>query len=331
MLVPLVGAAVLYYLVRVAGGAWLALASEALLVLPLVAALLPPRLDGITVRRDVPDRCIPGQEVEVALVVRNEGRRTTAPLRLGDVSDGLSSVVVAVPALRPGGRATVRVRRTATRRGVFSSGRAVLTSTAPLGMMRVSSQVVVDGLHIVHPEVTRVALVAGAATNAPGEVPIPVPGVGTEVLGLREWRSGDSARAVSARATARHGRPLVLERERDAGSALVLLAGGPGRGPAWEAAVSRAASIAIAAVSSGSPPLLLGAPPPARMDRTGVLDWFAGVDAVRGLTPEAVSAGLRAAAGGALVVLVPTDLLVDRLELRRACDAARTHLLVLDA
>jgi uncharacterized protein (DUF58 family) len=331
LLIPILGAAVLYFLVRVAGGAWLALAADALLVLPLVAMLLPPRLEGVTIRREVADRVTPGQALDVVLLVRNEGRRTTTPFRLNDVSSGLSDVVVAVPALPPGGEATISLRRLASRRGVFDSGRALLTSSSPLGLLRATSEVPVPGRHVVHPEVTRVPRIAGAATNAPGEVPLPVPGVGTEVLGLREWRSGDSARAVSARATARHGRPLVLERERDAGSALVLLAGGPGRGAAWEASVSRAASLSLAALNAGTPPLLLGAPPPPRMDRTGLLDWFAGVDAVRGLEPTALAAALRAAAGGALVVLVPPELLVDRLQLRRACQAARTDLLVLDA
>jgi hypothetical protein len=123
----------------------------------------------------------------------------------------------------------------------------------------------------------------------------------------------------------------VLERERETGSRLVLLAGGPGRGPAWEAAVSTAASYAVAAVRAGTPPLLLGRPAPARPDRTGVLDWFAAVDDVRGLDPAAVAAALREAAGGTLVLLVPTGLLVERMSLRRACDAVRTDLVVLDA
>lgn len=111
----------------------------------------------------------------------------------------------------------------------------------------------------------------------------------------------------------------------------MLLAAGPGHGAAWEAAVSRAASISLAALDAGTPPVLLGAAPPDRMDRTGVLDWFAGVDAVRGLDPAAVSAALRAATGGALVVLVPPELLIDRVPLRRACEAGRTELVVLDA
>jgi hypothetical protein len=62
-----------------------------------------------------------------------------------------------------------------------------------------------------------------------------------------------------------------------------------------------------------------------------VLDWFAGVDRVRGLDPDVMTAALRAAAGGTLVVLVPPALIGDRFELRRSCDSRRTRLVMLDA
>ena len=329
IVIPFAAAGVMHLLAKLAGGAWLALGSTALLVLPLVALLLPPRVGGVSVRRSGVDRVEVGGSADVVLTVRNDGSTTTSPLRLEDRSDGLSPVVVAVPALAPGAEASLSLPRTAVARGVFDGGRALVSSAAPFGLLRVTREVPVEGRLVVHPKVVAVPAVAGAATDGPGEVPMATPGVGTEVLGLREWRSGDSARAVSARATARHGRPLVLERERDSGSVLVLLAGGPGRGPAWEAAVSHGASLALTALRDGRPPLLLGAPPP-RPDRTGILDWFAGIDRVRGLDPAAVSSALRVATGGTLVLLVPPDLLVDRSSLRRACDSARTNLVVLD-
>ena len=95
--------------------------------------------------------------------------------------------------------------------------------------------------------------------------------------------------------------------------------------------MSTAASYALAALQSGTPPLLLGRSAPARLDRVGILDWFAAVDDVSGLDETAVAAALRAANGGTLVLLAPTGLLVERMSLRRACDAARTALVVLDA
>jgi uncharacterized protein (DUF58 family) len=331
MLLPLVAAAVLYTLAVLAGGAWLVLASAAAVVLPLVAVLLPARLDDIVVRREPVDRGRPGRPLDVLVTVRNDGHRTTAPFRLHDESDGLSDVVLAVPSLRPGSDVVVRVSRTAVRRGVFDHGSAVLSSTAPLGLLRVTRHVPVAGGLIVHPDVIPVSRAVGALAHLAGEIPLSMPGAGTEVLGLRDWRSGDSARSVSARATARHGRPLVLERERDAGSGLVLVAGGPGHGPTWERAVSYAASLTLTALADGTVPTLLGPPPPARLDRTGVLDWFAAVDLARGIDPATMTAAVRLAAGGTLVVLAPPAVLADRIELRRACDATRTALVMLDA
>ena len=328
---PLLAAAVLYLLSRLAGGSWLVLATSAALVLPVVALLLPPRLDGLRVRREPPERGVPGRPLDVALTICNEGRRTTAPCLVRDRSDHLSELVLAVPALRPGDEVRARVQRTALRRGVWDRGEAIVSSTAPLGLLQVTRDLTIEGTVVVHPEVGPVRRVLGAMAHLAGEVPLSLPGAGTEVLGLRDWRSGDSARSVSARATARHGRPLVLEREREAGSGLVLVAGGPGSGPTWEAAVSHAASLTLQALADGTIPLLFGPPPPGRMDRTGLLDWFAGVDRVRGVDPDSMSAALRAAGGGTLVVLVPPALLGDRFELRRACAARRTQLVMLDA
>jgi uncharacterized protein (DUF58 family) len=327
----LLAAAVLYLLARLAGGSWLVLATSAALVLPLVALLLPPHLDGLRLHQEPRARGLPGRPLDVVLTIRNDGPRSTSACRVRDESDHLSEISLAVPFLRPGDEVSVEVARTALRRGVFDQGRATVSSTAPLGLLRVTREVPVEGELVVHPEVHAVRRVLGVAAHLAGEIPLSLPGAGTEVLGLRDWRSGDSARSVSARATARHGRPLVLEREREAGSGLVLIAGGPGSGPAWEAAVSQAASLCLQALADGTVPLLFGPPPPGRMDRTGLLDWFAGVDRVRGLAPEAMEAAVRAAGGGTLVVLVPPALLGDRFELRRACAARRTQLVMLDA
>ena len=330
MLLPLAAAAVMYGLARIAGGGWLSLAATAFVVLPLVALLLRPHVPELHLPAGE-YRAVVGGSVRTTLSVRNDGHRTTSPMQLVEQADGLEPVVVALPALRPGASAQVTVERAAVARGVFDERRALLTSRAPLGLLRATREIAVPGRVVVHPRVSPTVRVPGAPTIGPGEVPQALPGVGTEVLGLREWRSGDSARAVSARATARHGRPLVLERERETGSQLVLLVGGPGRGPDWEVAVATAASYAVAAVAAGTPPLLLGRPAPARVDRAGVLDWFAAIDDVRGLDTAAVGTALRAAAGGTLVLLVPTELLIDRISLRRACDVTRTALVVLDA
>ncbi len=150
------------------------------------------------------------------------------------------------------------------------------------------------------------------------------------MLGLRQFRAGDSRSAVHARSTARHGRPVVLERERETGPSLVLLCAGPGSGPAWETTVARSCALAEAAVRDGRPPRLLagGTPAPARPTAAAVLDWHAGLDACQPLDPRTLAEAARAAArGGTVVLLGPT---ADRVaEVRRACTAAGARLTVL--
>jgi uncharacterized protein (DUF58 family) len=79
-------------------------------------------------------------------------------------------------------------------------------------------------------------------------------GAGTEVLGVRAYRSGDPPRAVHWRATARHGRLVVRETAWEAGPTLVVaLAGGTWEAAALDQAAEEACGLAAAAAASGRP------------------------------------------------------------------------------
>ena len=304
---PLVAALVLHLLVRATGNPWLALGSAACLGLPVAALLLRPALGGLEVDRRHPLRGVAGQPLEVVHTVRNAGPRPSPPLSWTDQVDGLAPVVLAVPALEPGAQVSITEHRTALHRGVHTGASAQLSSTAPWGLVRVTRQVAgVDRL-VVHPAPVRAREVDTVGAAGPAGRSRPLAGAGTEVLGLRPWRPGDSARSVSPRATARHGRPVVLERERDSGRSLVLLAVGGGAGPAWEAGVAQAAALAVAATRDGATPVLLGWAPATRLDATGVLDWFAGVDAAGPLVETTLRAAARAAGPGGTVLLLTAD------------------------
>ena len=304
---PLGAALVLHLLVRATGNSWLALGSAACLGLPVAALLLPARLGDLQVTRRHALRVVAGQPVEVVHTVCNTGDRPSPPLHWTDRVDGLSPVVLAVPALAPGARASFTEHRTALRRGVYDGASALLSSAAPYGLLRVGREVAGAARLIVHPaavparELDPVGSVGGATHSRP------LAGAGTEVLGLRPWRPGDSARSVSPRATARHGRPVVLERERDSGRSLLVLTGGGGAGPVWEAGVAQAAALAVQATRDGAPPVLLGGPPPTGLGGTGVLDWFAAVDRAGPLLASDLLAATRAAGPGGTVLLLTAD------------------------
>lgn len=324
-------AVVLHLLGRITGGGWLALASAAALGLPVAAVLLRPRLDGLTVE-STPVRARLGDGVDVTYVVRNTGDRPSPPTRLVDGAPGLAPLVVAVPALAPGAEVVAQLRRTTWSRGSARTAPVELSSTAPFGLVRVTRTLVVPGPFVVGPR--RVpALDLPAGGEGVGGSSRPIAGVGTEVLGLRPWRPGDGMRAVHARSTARHGRPVVLERERDTGPSLVVLCAAPGRGPSWEAAVEQACAIAEEAVRRSRPPVLLaaGLAAPARPDLGVVLDWHAALDGARPLDAGTLTAALRAAGpAGTVVLLAPPAMVLDRVAaVRRACAGAGVRLTIL--
>ncbi len=324
-------AGVLHLLARITGVAWLSLAAGACLALPVAALLLRPRLDRLEVRSD-PVQARVGDRVELRLLVRNTGTRPTPALRLTDRGPGLSPVVLAVPPLRGGGEVSAVLTRTAQGRGRRAASGVELLTLAPFGLLRTVRTVEVPGPFVIAPRrVPAAELVAGG--QGEGGASRPVAGLGTEVLGLRAWRPGDGARAVAARATARHGRPVVLERERDTGPSVVLLCAAAGSGAAWEAVLEASCAVAEEAVRRGRPPVLLatGLAPPERPGLGAVLDWHARLDEAAPLDTATLDRAVRAAGpGGAVVLLAPPSLGPDRVAtVRRSCAAAAARLTVL--
>lgn len=300
VLAPLAAAAVLHLLVRVTGGGWLSLASAAALVLPLVALALRPRLDGLSVtvtarRATAGGSCL--LDLQVAA-----GPRATPPCRLSVGPGLLGGAVVAVPALAPGESTGASVALAAPARGTADGLDLALTSTAPLGLIRCRRELRVPVRVVVRPQTVPTTAPAGVGGGASGSSA--QAGAGTEVLGLRPWRTGDAASAVHPRSTARHGRPVVLEREREHGHRLVLLVGALGRGPAWEASVSHAAALCLQALRTGGEPVLVGPAPAPRPSADGVLDWFAGLEAAGPGGPAEASRAAREAGrdGGVLLL-----------------------------
>lgn len=323
--VALVGAVVLHQLARITGGAWLALGSGALLALPFAALLMRPRLVGIQVVA-APLHLRRGSSGEQAVTVRNSGRRPSPPLRLTDGTPGLEPTVVAVPALAPGASVSAVLVRAAVARGWSPEADVVLESSAPFGLVRVRRSLRVAGPFVVAPAPAGAPVVQAAGEGA-GDTSSAVAGHGTEVLGLRPYRPGDSATAVHARASARQGRPVVLERERETGAAVVVLCAQRGSGPEWEALVERSCALAETAVREGRPPRLLatGLTAPVRPSAAAVLDWHAALDGAQPVAARTQAEAVRAAAHGGSVVLLGTA----AGDLVAACAAAGARLVVL--
>ena len=327
VLLAAVAAGLLHLTARATGGGWLALGSAGVLALPLVAGLLRPALEQLQVQRGDPGRAAVGDSVEVELVVTNAGPRAVPPVLLRDLLPGYAPVDLAVPALAAGARARVSATRTAVQRVSAGGGSCCLRASSPVGLLAAHRHVQPAGRVVVHPARVPAGQVVG--TGRTGARTVPLPGSASEVLGLREWRPGESA-ARSARATARHGRPLVLEREREAGGDLVVLVTA-GSGAAWEACLARAAALATEAARQGTRTVLVGVPGAVGTGVVGVLDALSAADRAAALTQEALDRALAAArSGGVLVLVAPPDALEARLRVRSAAVAARVALVVPD-
>lgn len=292
-------AAVLHLLVRATGAGWLALGAAAVLALPVVAVLLRPRLDALHVTASATRATAGGT---VRLEVQVTARRASPACRLVVERGLLAGAVVAVPALAAGQRTGAGLELAAPTRGTADGLDVVLDSSAPLGLVRARLRARVPVPVVVRPVVSPPTPVVGAGRGASASGA--TAGAGTEVLGLRPWRAGDATAAVHARSTARHGRPVVLEREREHGPRLVLLVGALGHGPDWEASVSRAAGLCLQALRAGGEPVLVGPAPAPRPGADGVLDWLAGLEAAGPGGPGELSRATREAgrAGGLLLL-----------------------------
>ncbi len=295
-------AIVLNLLARVTGDSWLALGSAAAIVLPVASLLVRPPLAALHLDPQGPRSVLAGTPVEQTLVVTNTGRLASPPCTWRD------GVEVDVPALAPGETLTVRVGRPGLPRGRYDGARATVTTTAPFGLLRWVRPVPTSNVLLVHPRTDRGRVLRPGGQLVGATSSSPVAGSGLEILGLRPWRSGDASRAVSQRATARHGRPVVLEREREAaeGPGLLVLASGGSTGETWERQVSYAASVAIAALRAGRPVTLLagegGPVPPRVLDVAAVLDFFAAIDQAGRLDPGATRVAQRAYHPGGTVL-----------------------------
>ncbi len=317
-LAGLVGTGLLGWLGLRSGNPWLlflACASGAPL---LVGWLARPRLDTLAVRWRGPQRAMVGELVEHRFEILNTGRRPTPAATLVHQVHGYPPATIGVPALPPGGSADLALPRRPQLRTVSHRHHLTVSTGAPFGFVEHRRVWHLDATVVVHPGAVGADQVphwAGDGDQPSGERSR----TGAQPHGIRQWRPGDDRRHVHWRATARHGRLVVVEPEHTVSRRLALvMAGDAGRLP-WEALVSRAAWTAVAAIRAGREVLLVAEdlwPPESdpeaaaadcwTTDAATALDWFA---ALR--SPQLTTAALARAAGWAGpegdVVVVATD------------------------
>jgi uncharacterized protein DUF58 len=267
-------------LATLTGNAWFVLLAGACAGLVIASLASRHRLDDLTICLTGPTRLAVGETGTHRLHVHNRGQVSSAPVTLTQEIRGL-----------PVESTTIR-----------------LESSAPLGLLATVRQAVYAHRLIVHPPPVPPDL--SIAARGPDEDSVhPVPGVGLDLAGIREWRSGDDPRRVHWRSTARRGRIVIAERGTGPAPALRVVVVGPSEAPDWEplvaiaAASTRAAQLdrRAVAVTAWTPQ---GPSPVANGSPVDLLDWWAALESAVLPAPAdlVVTRGGHPAAGSLVVV-----------------------------
>lgn len=239
-------------------------------VLVTAIALAVVSVRKLTVTRTVPGTAFDGDSLKMEFEVRNDGRTSR---RLVEVLCGyyashvVSGRLAALAAEIPGGGSAVL---TATiddvRRGEYVFQPPTVISGDPFGLImvaRTADELEEPTLRVtVFPltfPIDRLSILSDMSWSFTGVEPTNRPGHGGEILGTREYRWGDSVRAIHWPLSARMGELIVKEFERSASTEVTIFvdldakaAWGSGREQTLEYSVRIAASAADYACRRGN-------------------------------------------------------------------------------
>lgn len=236
-------------------------------------------LRKLRVGRRLPRRAFAGEPCLVEIVLHNRKRRLPSYAITVRSANQAEPPLAHFLKVEPHVQQTRSHRFVPPRRGMVAMGSLHVVTRFPFGLVEKGRRVPMDDAVLAYPALVPVAdtTVTGASDRA--ESASEAVGVGSEVAGLREYRSGDEARVIHWRRTAALGRVVVRERHRDAVARLVLELDATARDgdeAAWRdafehevrvtgsravRALARGTSVQVRAGSRRSPVLHPGSPP----------------------------------------------------------------------
>lgn len=280
--IPVLIAVALYALTVLTGNMWFLLLAGASVGLVVGAFAWRPSLAGVEFSFSGQRRAAVGEQVVHTLHLHNTSDRPSPAIFVSHQMTGLPLARVYVEPLPPGGRAVAELSRVAQTRVVTDTGGIWVAAQGGLGL--VVAYLNADHRHrlVIHPRPVHLGP-AVARARADDQVDS-VPGPGTDVAGVREWRSGDAASSVHWRSTARRGTLVVRERAAATSRHVVVALACSSAAPDWEDVIATAAGACRAAQVAGHRLTLwvwadgqtLGPPPVHSV--TGLLDWWAALD-----------------------------------------------------
>jgi uncharacterized protein (DUF58 family) len=100
---------------------------------------------------------------------------------------------------------------TVHRRGLYSFPKIKIASRAPFGFSKKQGELAVDTSALVYPEFKKLRSLSLLDRQAAAELANPRAGIGSEVIGVRDYRAGDSPRHIHWRSVARRGQLISKE------------------------------------------------------------------------------------------------------------------------
>ena len=297
----------LYLIATNAGAGWLYVVSATIAAVIAVSALVPLwNVRGVEASRKAPVVVTAGEPFECSLELRSTGRLARHLLEIRDGFAGHEGRTV-VLRLGRGERKTVRYGIEDPTRGIYSGGEVVIESGAPFGMFFARRKTRIASDIVVYPRTWAVVgLPPSASLDAErkdqSEAPTLRRGLGGEFWGIREYRTGDPARLIAWKRSARGlaaGKLAVIELAEEAHPPLVVAMNLDPRAPkeAREVVVSAGASLLLYGLAEGrevrADAGTQRAPFPENPDRDKILTWCAGLDASRPPNPEGASVEIR--------------------------------------
>lgn len=248
----LAAAGALYLIALNVGSGWLYVVTAALLAAPLTAPLLS-RLNcrRLTVMQLCAGGAVQGEAAASQIEIANPNRLPRFFLQL-DIYLGGSATSAVIPYLGPRQSCRLQLELAGLKRGVYPGGSVIVSSSAPAGLAHSRRSYDTDCRLVVYPRWRKLAGDwTGGQQNA-GAIATSTTATrsaASDYLGVRDYRAGDSPRAIHWPTTARSGSLAVIEFARQTATSPVIILdrqGGAGGfdGAAFETAVMVAASLA---------------------------------------------------------------------------------------
>ncbi len=263
-----------------ATGVWIALATGAVLLAPLLVVAVGVALGGLVLvgfdawalrrrpplelRRRLPERAFLGRPAKLELVLRNPSDLPVQAEVFDEWPRDLADPDPVFPklALAPGQERVLEAEATPRVRGDRPLGRPVALESSPLGLLRRRVSGAAGARLAVYPDTSALlrpeALDPRRALALLGVKPARKRGEGMEFESLRDYVPGDDPRRIDWPASARRGRPVVRLHQHERNHQVVialdasrLMAGRFAGRTKLDYAVDAALALAYAALLSG--------------------------------------------------------------------------------